>query len=163
MPLAGPPLLFLLGLLVSTAILGTAFYLEHGIGLAPCALCLIQRACMAAFAVSCLAAVVHRPKAFGRRIYGAVALAFSSFGAFSAGRQVWLQNLPREGSSDCLMPLERMLDEMTFPTMVRAIFDGSADCLQVNWSLYGMSVAEWSLLAFAGFMLLSAFQLLRRH
>lgn len=162
MPLAGQSLLFLLGFVLSALSLGTALYLEHGVGLAPCALCLVQRFCMAGFAVTCLSATVHRPGRIGRRLYGAVGLLFSGFGALAAGRQVWLQNLPSEQMTGCVMPLERMLGEMPLGQVIHAVFDGSADCLQVSWSLYGMSVAEWSLLAFAGFILLCIFLLLRR-
>jgi disulfide bond formation protein DsbB len=162
MPVAGPPLLFLLGFVLSISMLGTAFYLEHGMGLAPCALCLIQRCCMGVFALVCLAGFTHRPNVVGRRRYAVAALASSSVGALSAGRQVWLQNLPNERLPGCVMPLDRMLDNVPILDVIKAIFDGSADCLQVNWSLYGMSAPEWSLLAFAGFILLSCLQIFRR-
>ena len=42
------------------------------------------------------------------------------------------------------------------------VLHGSADCAEVNWTLLGMSIPEWSLLAFAGMVLFAGYQLLRR-
>ena len=43
MSLASPRSLFLLAFLGCLALLGGALYLEHGVGLDPCPLCIVQR------------------------------------------------------------------------------------------------------------------------
>ncbi len=40
---------------------------------------------------------------------------------------------------------------------------GSADCAKVTWTLFGISIPEWSLLAFIGMILFSLYLLLRRR
>ena len=44
----------------------------------------------------------------------------------------------------------------------RLVFHGTADCAEVTWTLFGLSVPEWSLLAFVGMALFALFQLFRR-
>jgi protein dithiol:quinone oxidoreductase len=51
---------------------------------------------------------------------------------------------------------------LPFQDIVRLVLHGSADCAEVNWTLFGMSIPEWSLLAFAAMLAFSLFQLLRR-
>jgi disulfide bond formation protein DsbB len=43
------------------------------------------------------------------------------------------------------------------------VLHGSADCAEVNWTLLGMSIPEWSLLAFVMMVAFSLYQLLRRN
>ena len=39
----------------------------------------------------------------------------------------------------------------------------SADCAEVNWTLFGLSIPEWSLLAFVLLMALSLVKIFRRR
>jgi disulfide bond formation protein DsbB len=55
-----------------------------------------------------------------------------------------------------------MLEALPFQEIIRLVLHGSADCAEVNWTLLGMSIPEWSLLAFAGMLLFAGYQLLRR-
>ena len=47
--------------------------------------------------------------------------------------------------------------------IVRLVFQGSADCAEVKWTLFGMSIPEWSLLGFIGMLGFCLLQLLRRN
>ncbi|RJG12967.1 disulfide bond formation protein B [Pseudomonas cavernicola] len=163
MPLASPRSLFLLAFLACVALMGGALYLEHVLGLEPCPLCMVQRVFVIAFGLACLLAALHAPARGGRRVYSAVALLMAAGGAASAGRQVWLQNVPAEQLPACLPGLDFMM-ESGWPILkiIGTVLHGTADCAEVSWTLFGMSIPEWSLLAFAGMLLFAVFQLLRR-
>lgn len=162
MSLASPRSLFLLAFLTCVAIMGGALYLEHALGLEPCPLCIVQRVFVIAFGIVCLIAAMHGPERAGRRVYAALALLFAAGGAASAGRQVWLQTVPADQLPACLPSLDYMMEALPFQDIVKLMLHGTADCAEVTWTLFGMSIPEWSLLAFAGCILFALYQLLRR-
>lgn len=162
MPLANPRLLNLLAFLVCAALLAFGLYLEHAEGLEPCPLCIVQRIEFIGVGLACLVAALHGPQRRGRRLYAGLTLLFSAAGIASAGRQVWLQGLPPDQLPACLPSLEYMMEALPFQDIVRLMLHGTADCAEVTWTLLGLSIPEWSLLAFAGFAALAVLQLLRR-
>lgn len=163
MALATPRSLFLLAFLGCLGLMGGALYLEHAVGLEPCPLCIVQRLCVILFALVCLVAALHGPARLGRRLYAGLALLFALVGAATAWRQIWLQGVPPDQLEACLPSLEFMFDALPLQEIVRLLFHGSADCAEVSWTLFGLSVPEWSLLAFIGMLLFGLFQLLRRR
>ncbi|MCO6055860.1 disulfide bond formation protein B [Pseudomonas sp. MOB-449] len=162
MSLASPRSLFLLAFLACVAVMGGALYLEHALGLEPCPLCIVQRIFIIGFGIICLIAALHGPERMGRRIYAALALLFAVGGAATAGRQVWLQSVPADQLPACLPSLDYIMEALPFQDIVKLMLHGTADCAEVTWTLFGMSIPEWSLLAFAGCILFSLYQLLRR-
>ncbi|MCY1277156.1 Disulfide bond formation protein B [compost metagenome] len=162
MSLASPRSLFLFAFFACVAIMGGALYLEHVLGLEPCPLCIVQRVFVIAFGIVCLIAGLHGPERVGRRAYAALALLFAAAGAASAGRQVWLQSVPADQLPACLPSLDYMMEALPFQDIVKLMLHGTADCAEVTWTLFGMSIPEWSLLAFAGCILFALYQLLRR-
>lgn len=163
MALATPRNLFLLAFLGCLGLMGGALYLEHVVGLAPCPMCIVQRVCVILFALVCLAAAIHGPARLGQRLYAGLALLFALVGAGTAGRQIWLQSVPPDQLEACLPGLEYMIETFPLQEIVSKVFHGTADCAEVTWTLFGLSVPEWSLLAFLGMILFGLFQLLRRR
>jgi disulfide bond formation protein DsbB len=162
MPLASPRALFLLAFVGCLVLMGAALYLEHVVGLEPCPLCVLQRICVIAFALVCLIAALHGPGRTGRRLYAVLALLFAGAGAATAGRQIWLQGVPADQLPACLPSLDYMMEALPFQEIVRLVLHGSADCAEVNWTLFGMSIPEWSLLGFVAMLAFALLQLLRR-
>jgi disulfide bond formation protein DsbB len=154
--------MFLLAFVASLLIMGGALYLEHVVGLEPCPLCVVQRIAVIAFGLVCLLAAVHGPARLGRRIYAALALLSAAGGAAIAGRQIWLQGIPADELPACLPSLDYMLEALPFQETLRLLLHGTADCAKISWTLFGMSIPEWSLLAFIGMLLFALYQLLRR-
>lgn len=155
--------LFLSAFLGCMVLMGGALYLEQVVGLKPCPMCIVQRLFVILFALVCLVAAIHGPLRCGRRIYALLALLFASAGAATAARQVWLQIVPLDQLGSCSPSLDLMLASMPLQDVVRLLWQGTVDCAAVTWTLFGMSVPEWSLLAFVGMILFSVLQLLRRH
>jgi|TARA_Y100001973_G_C5147788_1_gene306359 disulfide bond formation protein DsbB len=162
MHLASPRPLFFLAFIGCVLLMAAALYLEHVVGLEPCPMCILQRICVVLFGVVCLIASLHGPGRLGRRVYAVLALLFAVAGAATAGRQIWLQSVPADQLEACLPSLEFMMEALPLQDIVRLVFQGSADCAEVNWTLFGMSIPEWSLLGFIGMIGFCLLQLLRR-
>jgi len=154
--------LFFLAFVVSVAAVSAVLYLELVVGLAPCALCLVQRFFLVAFGLVCLVATVHGPTAVGRRVYAAVALLFALCGGFSATRQLWLQAGTAPSDIACQPGIAYLWQTQPWPEVVKALVLGSPECARVNWTLLDMSLPEWSLLAFTGMLAFAVWQLLQR-
>jgi disulfide bond formation protein DsbB len=163
MSLASPRALFLSGFIFCLAIIGGALYLEHVLGQQPCPLCIVQRACVMVFGLVCLLAALHAPGRGGQRAYALLAMLSAAAGAGTAGRQVWLQNVPADELPACLPSLDYMMQALPFQDIVRLVLHGSADCAEINWTLFGMSIPEWSLMAFSLMIVFTLYQLLRRN
>ena len=163
MNLASPRSLFFLAFLGCVLIMGVALYLEHVLGLEPCPLCIVQRLCVIGFGLLCLVAAIHGPGITGRRLYALFALLFAALGGGTAARQVWLQNIPADQLPSCLPSLDYMMQAFPFQEIIRLVLHGTAECAEVSWTLLGLSIPEWSLLAFVGMVLFGLWQLLRRH
>jgi disulfide bond formation protein DsbB len=154
--------LFLLAFIGCLLTMLGALYLEHALALEPCPLCIVQRICVMLFGVVCLLAAVHGPGMLGQRLYSVLLLVIVAAGGGTAARQIWLQSLPPEQTPACIPPLDYLMDSLPFQDVVSVVLHGSADCAEVTWTLFTLSIAEWSLLAFVGMLLFSLLQLLRR-
>ncbi|AJE13963.1 disulfide bond formation protein B [Stutzerimonas balearica] len=162
MNLASPRSPFVLAFLACVLMIAAALYLEHVMGLAPCPLCIVQRICVIGFGVVCLLAAIHGPAATGRRLYAGFAALFALFGGATAIRQIWLQSIPADELPACLPSLEYMMEALPFQEIARLVLHGTAECAEVNWTMLGLSIPEWSLLGFIAMLAFAGWQLLRR-
>ena len=148
-----------------TAMFTAIFYFQKHLGLEPCPLCIFQRVAMIATAVVFLAAAVHGPKASGWRwTYSALAALTSGIGAFIAGRHVWLQGLPEDQRPACGPTLDYLMDGNPLSKVIVTVLKGDGNCAKIDWTLMGLSIPGWTLVAFIGFILLAlAMPLLARR
>ncbi len=137
-----------LGLALCLGLLAFGYYLEYMQGLEPCPLCMVQRVVFMALAVVFLAAAVHNPLGWGSRVYGVLILLLAGFGAYVAGRQVWLQGLPPELVPECGPPLDYMLEVFPLAEVITTVLSGSGECAEVDWTFLGLSIAGWALVMF---------------
>jgi disulfide bond formation protein DsbB len=144
------------------ALLSYGYYLQYVKGLEPCPLCLVQRLFFYAVMIIFLVAAVHAPGKIGARIYGALLLLFAAGGAATAGRQVWLQHLPADRVPQCGPDLYFMLENFPLSSTLQKLIRGTGECAKVDWTFLGLSIAGWSLVWFAIFILTAAWLLLRR-
>ena len=141
----------LIGFLVCAGLIGAAYYLQLVKNVEPCPLCIMQRVAVFVTGIAFLAAAVHHPGRIGGRIYGVLIAALSLVGAGVAGRHVWLQYMPADKRPACGPGLEYLLGTFGPLEGVRRILHGSGECGVVDFTLLGLSLPHWTLLAFIAF------------
>jgi len=138
-------LLFALAMLC-IALLSFGYYLQAVKGLVPCPMCIVQRYCFVIIAaVALLGAALRKPCC--HQTAGWVAILVALGGAFTAGRQSWLQWYPPEFFSCGRDPFS-MINNIGLAKVIPKIFEGHGDCTQVDWTFLGGSIANWSFLVF---------------
>lgn len=159
---------FALIALTGAALIGMGLYLQYQKGLFPCNLCLFQRFFIITTAVVCLLGLLHsfvlnNPKAISAKVYAVLAALFSLGGAITAGRQLWLQNLPADKVPECGPGLDYMMEAYPFMEMVLTVFKGSGDCAKVQWVFLGLSIPAWSFVCFCVACILCLTVLLKKR
>jgi protein dithiol:quinone oxidoreductase len=134
------------------AMLAFGLYLQHVVGLEPCPMCIVQRYALMLVAVFTGLAALSRGR--GLQLTGAIlALVMAIGGAYTAARQSWLQWHPPEVVS-CGRDLYGMIETFPLKRALPMIFRGGGDCTQIDWTFLGLSIANWSFIAFVVFSLL---------
>lgn len=140
---------FLAVFAVCASLLAYSVFAQYGQMFEPCPLCIFQRVAMAATAAVALLGALHAPGRTGRRIYGILAFLTAGTGAGIAARHVWLQHLPPDQVPACGPGLSFMFESMpSYLGVVKKVLQGSGECAEVNWTLFGFSMPEWTLLCF---------------
>jgi disulfide bond formation protein DsbB len=141
----------LAGFLACVGLIGAALYLQHVVGIEPCPLCIMQRVAVIATGMAFLAAAIHHPGRIGGHAYGALIAVASLAGLVIAGRHVWLQYMPADKRPSCGPGLEYLFGAFGPLEAVGRVFRGSGECGAVDWTLLGLSIPHWTLLAFVVF------------
>jgi len=153
--------LALAGFLVCTGLIAIALYLQYVKGLDPCPLCMLERVCFGALGFVFLVATIAAPRGFFIRVYGVLATLLALCGLGFAARHVWLQWHPPELES-CTADLFTQLQRLPFGSVIERALYATGDCAKVDWTLLGLSIAQWSFIWFAIMTLLSLFYLTRK-
>jgi disulfide bond formation protein DsbB len=82
-------------------------------------------------------------------------------GAITAVRQVLLQNVAPDQASDCWPSLHYMIENLSFWQALQLTVKGTVDCVEINWTLFDLSLPEWSLLFFVAMLILGIMQFSR--
>ena len=136
-------------------------FLQHIEGIEPCPLCIFQRMTYIAIAVVAFIAAIVNPKKIFAIIFFSIIDLLAIIGIIIAGRQVWLQHLPKDQVPACGPGLEYMLDVFPFMEAMSMVFKGSGECAEVKWTFLGFSIPEWSLLMFVLIITLCFFGIVR--
>jgi len=124
--------------------------LQHLLRLSPCPLCIFQRLLYLVIGFLALAGVVL-PMARG--LWFSLIGATAAGGVLVAGYQTWMQAYPHlapECSFTDPNAIERLVDwlGMAWPSL----FLATGFCTSREWEMFGLSMANWSLLIFAGIL-----------
>ena len=137
------------GFLGSLTLVAVAyFYFERHMGLAPCPLCMFQRAALIGVAFFCLFGLIFNLTKVWSKIVIFGATVFSVLGLAIAGRQVWLQHLPEDQVPECGPDLAFMLDVFPLQEVITTVLQGSGECAEVQWTLLSFSMPEWMVFIF---------------
>jgi len=148
--------------ITALGLLSFGLYLQHVVGLEPCPMCIMQRYAFLGVALIALVGGVHGPAPRGSRVYAALIGVAALTGASIATRQSWMQLYPPvipEGGPG----LGFMLGSFPLAEALPMIFRGAGDCVAVDWTFLGLSIANWSLLTFTATIMFALWMLLRRE
>ena len=159
-----PRLVNLYIFLFTVTLLAIAMYMEHGMGLEPCPLCITQRIFFLAAGLVALAAFAHGPAVRGRRVYGIGTALLSLAGAGFALRQLWLQSLPKDQVPSCGPSLSYMVEMFPLSEVLATMLSGDGNCAEVSWvdPVFGLSIPWWTLFGFIGLAAVALWQAFRR-
>ncbi|MDJ0656168.1 MAG: disulfide bond formation protein B [Xanthomonadales bacterium] len=143
---------YLLGFFICAGLLAYAYYLEHVQYLDPCPLCMVQRLAFYLVGAFFLLGGLHDPGRTGRRIYAVLIIGTGMLGAATAGRHLWLQNLPPDQVPDCGPGLEYMIQHLPLRETLQGLLHGSGECARIDWSFLGLSMPAWTLVWYLSLM-----------
>jgi disulfide bond formation protein DsbB len=152
---------YLLGFLAISILLLTSIYLQLFRGIIPCPLCSLQRLSFVLLGIWFLLGILIHAKHFGRVFINIMCSLTSILGMFLAGRQIWLQHIPSTNNTECGVSLQYMMQILPMNQVLQKIVEGSAECSQRGWEFLSLNMAEWALIWFAGFLLLSLYLLIK--
>ncbi len=109
-------------------------------------MCIVQRYVMVLMMLLS-ALLAWAPKPTARVLAAGLLVPLAGFGAFVAARQSWLQWFPPEVYS-CGRDFYGMVETFPLKRAIPMIFRGSGDCTKIDWSFLGLSIANWSFMAF---------------
>ncbi len=154
-----PRIWFLLGSLGCIFLLSMGAYFQFQEGLEPCPLCITQR--IAIFSTGLIFAVggmTHHPRKKVIIVSILGALSALTGGSISI-RHLWIQHLPPEKVPECGPSLDYVLNNFPLLDTIKLMLSGTGDCAKVDWTLLGLSMPAWTLLAFFMLATLSVLQI----
>lgn len=150
-------LMWMAALFSVIGLMSYAIYAEKVLYLDPCPLCITQRMFYIGIGIFSLIGLMTIRRALAQRV-AAILMALSALGGIiTAGRQVWLQHLPKDQVPECGPGLHYWLENEPWLQTLALLFKGDGNCAEVVWTFMGFSMGEWSL---AWFVLLGSLALI---
>lgn len=130
--------------------------------LAACPLCILQRMLYLLFGVLGLVGFALARQTLGRKFIGGLMAAAAGTGAYIAGYQSWLQHHPEGPSCTANTP---WWENFVYWAGEKApdLFLSSGMCSDPGFKLFGLSIAEYSLILFSALAAISLVLLLKRR
>lgn len=141
-------LFFLIGFGICTAFLGVAYFLQYGMGLEPCPLCILERITLFLTLIIFALAILHNPKKLGTRLYLMLSNISILMGLGVAIRHVYLQQLPLDKIPECGPGFDYLIKNFPLSEVLMLLFQGSGQCARVGARVLGLSLAQWTAVAF---------------
>lgn len=141
-------LAYVLGFLVCAGLMGWALWLQYGLQLEPCPLCVFQRIAVITIGLVFLVAAVHNPGPIGAIVYAGLAFIAGAIGAALAAWHVWIQAQPPGSVASCGMGLNYMLETMPLTEVIGTVLKGSGECADQGWLFLGLAIPSWTFVFF---------------
>ncbi|MCX7147594.1 MAG: disulfide bond formation protein B [Sulfuritalea sp.] len=147
--------------LTAVGLVAGGLILAHTMNLAACPLCILQRMLYLLLALEAIAAWALAGSVLTRRASALVMLATTLTGVWIAAYQTWLQRWAKGVSCTADQPWWESFVNWAgsqWPLM----FEASGLCSEAGWKFPGLSIAEWSLIAFTAMAIAMLIALLRK-
>lgn len=146
---------FALGILFCLFILGSAYFIEYGLHLEPCTLCLIQRFVVWSSMIIFSAATLQNPHRLGALIYSIFLVLLNIFGSLIAVRHLWLQYaMSATQIRPCSADLKTLLQFKPWIQVLSEVLFHIKDCATIQ-HVFGIPLSVLSLISFIGLGILS--------
>ena len=142
--------------------MGWAFWLQYGMGLEPCPLCLFQRVAVIAIGIVFLVGLSTTRGALAPSVYAGSGRAVAGIGVAFATRHVWIQALPDRSGTGVRHGHLYMLE--TMPLLRRGakrLRAAAANAPTRRWVFLNLSIAGWTFVFFIA-VAIYALALIRR-
>lgn len=147
--------------IVAAALVAGGVVLAQTLNLAACPLCILQRMLYLLLTLEALTAWIAAGSTPTRRAAALVMAATTLTGAGIAAYQTWLQRFAKGVSCTADQPWWE-----SFVNWAGAqwplLFEASGLCSEAGWKFLGLSIAEWSLIAFSSMTVAMLSAMLRK-
>lgn len=151
------PLLVAVGI-TALALVGFALYLQHGMDMLPCPLCVIQRYIYIGIALICFI-VAALPNSMTRTGSGLATLTALS-GVGVAGWHLWIKAHPTVSCG--IDPLETSLNKIPTAELLPFLFKADGLCTTEYAPILGLQIPPWSFIWFGILSILLVWATVRR-
>lgn len=142
-------------------LIAIALYMQYVMDLVPCALCITQRVFVIAVGVVALIAwsmlMLSTPGSGRIRLLAGLGMLMAVIGGGFSSRHLWLQSLPEDLAPACGPSLSYLLDTVPFFEALQVLLRGDGNCAETSWSMLGITIPGWTLIAFIGLFLINAY------
>jgi disulfide bond formation protein DsbB len=135
--------------------------LAQTLNLAACPLCILQRMLYLLLALEAGAAWMLSDSTLPRRLIALVMTATAATGVWIAAYQTWLQRFAKGVNCTADQPWWEHFVSWA-GTQWPLMFEASGMCSEAGWKFLGLSIAEWSLMAFSTMTVAMLVALLRK-
>lgn len=147
--------------LAAVGLVGGGMYLQQTLNIAACPLCILQRMLYLLLGLEAIAACLLATKAWPRRAVALVMSATALTGAGIATYQTWLQRFAKGVSCTADQPWWEVFVNWA-GSHWPLVFEASGLCSEAGWKFLGLSIAEWSLIAFTSMTIAMLMAMLRK-
>ncbi len=148
--------------LTAVGLVAGGVVLAQTMNLAACPLCVLQRMLYLLLALEATVAWVVAPSRLRRRAAAMVMGATALTGVWIAAYQTWLQRFAKGVSCTADQPWWEEFVNWA-GAQWPLLFEASGLCSEAGWKFIGLSIAEWSLIAFSCMSVAMAIALLRKN
>lgn len=136
-------------------------YMQHFMGLIPCALCITQRIFIIGVGIVALIGCIHSPTGYGQKMYAGLGVLLAVTGGSFSARQIHLQSLPADQVPACGPDIAYMFDNFPLMDALSLLLRGDGNCAEVSLTFLGLTIPGWTLVAFAGLAAFNLWQFFR--
>lgn len=146
---------FLLGFIAGFGLVALAIFIQTQNNLEPCPLCISQRIVYMVFGIIALVAGLHNPKTWLRKAYAGLMLLTTFVGMGVAARHIWIQANPDKVMAECGAGFDYIFQTFPFKKALDLVFKGTGECSTVDWTLFGMTIPQLSMVFYVALAMYS--------
>ncbi|NJD33051.1 MAG: disulfide bond formation protein B, partial [Gammaproteobacteria bacterium] len=132
------------------ALISYALFVQYGMHLEPCPLCILQRVSVISAGILFLLAALHDPGDRIARAYGTLIDVAVLGGILVAARHIWIIAQPPGTVAECGASLEYMMDVLPLHEVLAKVLKGSGECAKIDWHFLGLNMPTWVLMCLVG-------------